>query len=944
MKSQIAPPRLHFRVPPEPSHLLRARERVRDYLHQYCADRQVVDDTVLCVEEACTNAIRHSGSADDIEIAVSFAATEVVATVKDHGRAFDLDGFDPGVTPDTRQDHGRGLFIVAALMDSLELRVDGGLEVRMARRAASCPEPLRFDSGLGIALAGALAGGNARMRAVLEKIDEGFVALDWEYRYTHVNEAMLRLMGRPRDEVIGKVLWELFPGLARTPVQERCRAAMELGRPSVVEHRSLLSGTWFEMRIYPTSAGVSIYFRDIDERKQTEEDLRASEARVRRIARAGRIGFVEWNAAQDTSYWSAEHYELFGYAPGSPISWRAWLAGVYPDDRERVAQNSARLLERGRTEGQVRGHVDEYRFTRPDGVVIWLESDMSLDMVDGEPIVRGSVRDVTERKAAEEALRASDERFRSLFEHMSHAGSLNELVRDADGRPCDVRFLEVNPAFERQTGLSAADVVGRTIHGLYDVDEAAWLRRYEEVVRTGQPAHFEERFGPLDRWLEVWAYRTGPDRFATLSDDITERKRAERARDEAARLGEALNAIDALVHSSLHAEETIQTALREGAQAIGAEQAGLSLHEDDARRFRVAYLHNHPPDKVGILISDSQDIHGVEAMRTGKTVAVDDAQSDPRVVPALMEAWRIKSVICAPLVVQGKPIGVVYYSYSSASHRFSAAEIDFMTKLASSLSTAVENATLYEAQRDIAITLQESILPTPPRLAQVELGIVGLPAVRAALVGGDFWDVFELPDKKLLVVIGDVAGKGIGAAALTETVRATMRAFATLDDSPAFILRKTNDLLLTRKRDELFVTALVVVMDPDAAQITMGSAGHPGPMHLTPLSCATIEPAYGPPLGCFAWEYSSRTADLAPDEYLVLYTDGVTEARRSGRMFGEQGLSETLGALHGERAQDVADALASAASSYADALNDDVQVLVVRRRRGAAQRGPMFAG
>ena len=72
VKSQTAPPRLHFRVPPEPSHLLRARERLRDYLRQYCTERQVIDDVVLCVEEACTNAIRHGDSPEDIEIALHF--------------------------------------------------------------------------------------------------------------------------------------------------------------------------------------------------------------------------------------------------------------------------------------------------------------------------------------------------------------------------------------------------------------------------------------------------------------------------------------------------------------------------------------------------------------------------------------------------------------------------------------------------------------------------------------------------------------------------------------------------------------------------------------------------------------------------------------------------------------------------------------------------------
>jgi anti-sigma regulatory factor (Ser/Thr protein kinase) len=130
-------PRLRFLIAPEAALLLRARDRVRDYLLQHGAERPLIDDVVLCVEEACTNAIRHSQAADDIEISLEFADGDLVALVRDNGRGFDVDAFDPEALPDLSSDRGRGLYLISHLSDEMELRRDGGLEVRMVKKAVT---------------------------------------------------------------------------------------------------------------------------------------------------------------------------------------------------------------------------------------------------------------------------------------------------------------------------------------------------------------------------------------------------------------------------------------------------------------------------------------------------------------------------------------------------------------------------------------------------------------------------------------------------------------------------------------------------------------------------------------------------------------------------------------------------------------------------------------
>jgi PAS domain S-box-containing protein len=127
------------------------------------------------------------------------------------------------------------------------------------------------------------------------------------------------------------------------------------------------------------------------------------------------------------------------------------------------------------------------------------------------------------RLRAEEALRESDARFHSLFDNMAEGYALCEIVTDEKGTPCDYIFLNVNPAFERQTGLPCT-VKGKHISEVVPDLEAHWIERYGRVALTGQPAHFESHVAALQRWFQVFAYQTAPGQFAAVFSDITERK------------------------------------------------------------------------------------------------------------------------------------------------------------------------------------------------------------------------------------------------------------------------------------------------------------------------------------------------------------------------------------------------------------------------------------
>ena len=145
-----------------------------------------------------------------------------------------------------------------------------------------------------------------------------------------------------------------------------------------------------------------------------------------------------------------------------------------------------------------------------------------------------------ERIEAEEALRASEERYRQLFHEMLSGVALHEIICDDSGLPCDYRFLSVNPAFEELTGLHAQDVVGKTIREVMPQIESSWIERYGHVALTGEPAHFEDYSQALGKCFEVRAHCPRKGQFAVTFHDITARRRAEIALRESEQTARAL--------------------------------------------------------------------------------------------------------------------------------------------------------------------------------------------------------------------------------------------------------------------------------------------------------------------------------------------------------------------------------------------------------------------
>lgn len=265
----------------------------------------------------------------------------------------------------------------------------------------------------------------------------------------------------------------------------------------------------------PHFAGLGL---DLTERRKQEQDIRRSEAMYRLLAENS-LDMVTRHDMQGNYLWASPSARtLLGFETEEMVG-RSGFEMIHPDDQALVAASLAKILE-----GPVTSKV-VYRHLTKSGKWIWVES-MSRALHDqgtGEIVeLQVSTRDITERKLAED-------RYRSLFENLTTGFALHEVVQDESGKVVDYRFLEVNPTYEKLTGLTADRILGRTVKEILPGTEPYWIETFGKVAITGEALRYENYSSELGRWYETSAYRPATGQFAVLLSDITDRKHQEAA-------------------------------------------------------------------------------------------------------------------------------------------------------------------------------------------------------------------------------------------------------------------------------------------------------------------------------------------------------------------------------------------------------------------------------
>ncbi|MER7486551.1 SpoIIE family protein phosphatase [Streptomyces sp. NPDC126497] len=612
-----------------------------------------------------------------------------------------------------------------------------------------------------------------------------------------------------------------------------------------------------------------------------------------------RVASVVLDAEGRIVLWSPQAEELFGYGAREALGQYAARIMVHEQHLDLVVKLFADVMRTGRS------WAGAFPIRRKDGGTRLVEfRNMRLLDDRGDVYALGLAVDQSTARRLEQEV--------ALSTRIVTQSPLGLAVLDTD-----LRYVSVNPALERINGVPVEEHLGRRIRDVLPLADAEALEAAARgVLGTGRPVVDRPTTGrtPADPDEDhVWSvslYRLENALGTVLGVavsvvDVTEQHRAnveaETARrrlvliaDATARIGTTLDlertageladvAVPELADAA--AVDLLDAVVRGRRSTLGptesAEIRALAVRGVDAAEVLAAA---DPPGRVTRYAPDRLI---TECVRTGLPVMVPRTKDEDLAriarspeAAALLARAGVHSYLAVPLIARGEVLGALDLMRMRNPAPFGEDDLLLARELASRAAVQIDNARWYQNARDTALTLQRSLLPShPPVTGGLEVASRYQPAGATSEVGGDWFDVIPLEDGRTALVVGDVMGSGISAAATMGRLRTATHTLASLGLDPAVLLEHLDRI--TAGLDQAIATCVYAVHDPRERRCVVANAGHLPPARVRAGHAAELlDLPTGVPLGVGGVAFSTTAVTLEPGDLLVLYTDGLVETRR----------------------------------------------------------------
>jgi PAS domain S-box-containing protein len=675
---------------------------------------------------------------------------------------------------------------------------------------------------------------------------------------------------------------------------------------------------------------------------------------ARSILDVAHSAFISMDEEGRIVYWNVRAEEMFGLTRAEAEG--RLLADVVIPERLRDAhwQGLRHFLETG--EGPVLNKRIEMSALRSDGAEFPVELTISALAEGGVWNFHAFVADNSERQEAELerqqlldelqlALRGTEQRLAVIVDALGEAVTIR-------GR--DDRLLHANRAALDRMGLSS-------VEELREADPRVLMDGWETVAEDGRQIRMEdlpsvralrgEQPEPLtmrsvhrrtgeEQWvvLKATAVRDADgsiEAAVTIIEDVTAAKRSALRMEFLARASQILA-------SSLDYQETLRNVAGLAVPQI-ADWCGVDLFDEEGVRERVAVAHIDPTKlemAERLRAFEPEELDPEQGLglvtRTGEPVLYNEIPDELLVEAAvddehlaLLRAVGMRAVLIVPMIARNRTIGTLTLVSAESGRTFDEGDVEFAGQIAERAALAVENARLYSERSEVARTLQNSLLPEAlPKVPGWEIAAFYRPAGHESEVGGDFYDLWEV-DGDWLMMIGDVTGKGVRAAAVTSLVRHTAWTASDFDSRPAKILARV-DAALKRRPSLSVCTALCMRLSMGRGTVAAG--GHPLALHIGERGVTEIG-RHGTLLGAFSSvDWPETPFAMQPGETLVAITDGVTDTVGPGdERFGATRLRDVLARAQNDPPIVIRERLVSALEQFqVGGQADDTAIVIMR--------------